>query len=632
MMKTVRKVGAFLLAVVVMFTLTGCSVGDLVKRPQHQPAIQTPDSLPEPVEEIVPNEEEIEEPKVTSIEESKEEETKDEEPKVEEPEVIDKEPEAEPEEPEKPAEIYILFTSDIHCGIDQNFGFAGLKQIKDTLEAEGYETILVDDGDAIQGEAIGTVTKGETILSLMNEIGYDVAIPGNHEFDYGMDRFLEIAKKASFPYISCNFNLKGDLVFEPYVIKEVAGKKIAFVGVTTPETLISSTPAYFQDENGEYIYGFMQDKTGEALYKALQDAIDAAKNDGAEYVYVMGHLGNEAECEPWTYADVIANTTGIDVFLDGHSHDTDKVVMKDKDGNEVTRVAVGTKMSNIGYSHINAEGEIVETSSFTWNNPIDAPTLFDIKNDIRTGVDEAERKLDEEMSKVVASSKVDLTISDPEVVDSNGKPIRIIRRTETNLGDLCADAYRDQSDADVAFVNGGGIRVSIEKGDITYGDIIAVHPFGNMLTVIEVSGQQILDALEWGAKGVPGENGGFIQVSGLTYEIDATIDSPCVEDDNSMFVKIKGKRRVSNVMVGDKPIDPKAKYTLAGHDYMLLGHGDGFTMFDGATVLQDRVKIDNQVLIDYITDTLGGTIGEEYAEPFGEGRIVIKDSEADSKD
>ena len=631
-MKTVRKVGAFLLAVVVMFTLTGCSVGDLVKRPQHQPAIQTPDSLPEPVEEIVPNEEEIEEPKVTSIEESKEEETKDEEPKVEEPEVIDKEPEAEPEEPEKPAEIYILFTSDIHCGIDQNFGFAGLKQIKDTLEAEGYETILVDDGDAIQGEAIGTVTKGETILSLMNEIGYDVAIPGNHEFDYGMDRFLEIAKKASFSYISCNFNLKGDLVFEPYVIKEVAGKKIAFVGVTTPETLISSTPAYFQDENGEYIYGFMQDKTGEALYKALQDAIDAAKNEGAEYVYVMGHLGNEAECEPWTYADVIANTTGIDVFLDGHSHDTDKVTMKDKEGNDVTRVAVGTKMSNIGYSHINADGEIEETSSFVWNNPIDAPTLLDIKNDIRTKVDEAEAKLDEEMGKVVAFTTVDLTISDPEVVDSNGKPIRIIRRTETNLGDLCADAYRDQSGADIAFVNGGGIRVSIEKGDITYGDIIAVHPFGNMLTVIEVSGQQILDALEWGAKAVPGENGGFIQVSGLTYEIDATIDSPCVEDDNSMFVKIKGKRRVSNVMVGDKPIDPKAKYTLAGHDYMLLGHGDGFTMFDGATVLQDRVKIDNQVLIDYITDTLGGTIGEEYAEPFGEGRIVIKDSEADSKD
>ena len=615
-MRTVKKAGAFILALIMVLSMTGCSIGELVEK--VRPDTQVSESVTEPAVEPVPVEPAIPEPEVTSAEEIKEEETK-----VEEPEVIEEEPKeepaAEPEEPEKNGETYILFTSDIHCGIDQNFGFAGLKQVRDTLESEGYETILVDDGDAIQGEAIGTVTKGETILDLMNEIGYDVAIPGNHEFDYGMDRFLEITKKASFPYISCNFNLKGELVFEPYVIKEAAGKKIAFVGVTTPETLISSTPAYFQDDKGEFIYGFMQDKTGEELYKALQDAIDAAKNEGADYVYVMGHLGNEAECEPWTYADVIANTTGIDVFLDGHSHDTDKVVMKDKEGNDVTRVAVGTKMSNIGYSHINADGEIEETSSFVWNNPIDAPTLLDIKNDIRTKVDEAEDKLDEEMGKVVATTKVDLTIVDPTTVDSNGKPIRIIRRSETNLGDLCADAYRDQSGADIAFVNGGGIRVSIEKGDITYGDIIAVHPFGNMLTVIEVSGQQILDALEWGAKAVPGENGGFIQVSGLTYEIDATIDSPCVEDDNSMFVKIKGKRRVSNVMVGDKPIDPKAKYTLAGHDYMLLGHGDGFTMFDGATVLQDRVKIDNQVLIDYITDTLGGTIGEEYSKLFGEG-------------
>ena len=630
-MKTLKKAAAFILALAAVLSLTGCSVGDMVRRTQHQPAIQTPDSLPEPAEEeIVPDEKEVEEPAPASAEEPKEE------VKPEEPAASVEEPKEEPApvepEPEENGDIYILFTSDIHCGIDQNFGFAGLKQIRDTLEAEGIKTILVDDGDAIQGEAIGTVTKGETILSLMNDVGYDVAIPGNHEFDYGMDRFLEITKEAKFPYISCNFNLKGELVLEPYVIKEVFGKKIAFVGVTTPETLESSTPAYFQDENGEYIYGFMQDKTGEGLYKAVQDAIDAAKNEGADYVYVMGHLGNEAECEPWTYADVIANTTGIDVFLDGHSHDTDKVVMKDKDGNDVTRIAVGTKMSNIGYSHINADGEIEESGSFIWNNPIDAPTLLNITNDIRTKVDEAEGKLEEELGKVVATTEVDLTISDPEVVDSNGKPIRIIRRSETNLGDLCADAYRDQSGADIAFVNGGGIRVSIEKGDITYGDIIAVHPFGNMLTVIEVSGQQILDALEWGAKAVPGENGGFIQVSGLTYEIDAAIDSPCVEDDNSMFVKIKGKRRVSNVMVGDKPIDPKAKYTLAGHDFMLLGHGDGFTMFDGATVLQDRVKIDNQVLIDYITDTLGGTIGEEYSKLFGEGRIVIKDAEADSED
>ena len=524
---------------------------------------------------------------------------------------------------EKNGEIYVLFTSDVHCGVDQGFGYAGLRQIRDSLEAQGYETILVDDGDAIQGEPVGTVSKGETIVELMNEVGYDVAIPGNHEFDYGMDRFLELAGKAEYTYISCNFNREGNLIFAPYVIKEAAGKKIAFVGVTTPKTLTSSTPLYFQNDKGEYVYGFMQDNSGKALYKAVQDAVDSARGEGADIVYVMGHLGNEAECEPWTYADVIANTTGIDVFLDGHSHDTDQIVMKDKTGKEVTRSAVGTKLNCIGYSRITSSGEVKETGVWTWNNKISAPKLLGINNPVRTKVDAAELELEEKFGEVVANTTVELTISDPKEVDENGKPIRMIRRAETNLGDLCADAYRDQSGADIAFVNGGGIRVSIEKGDITYGDIIDVHPFGNMMCVIEVTGQQILDALEWGSKEAPGENGGFLQVSGLTYEIDTSIDTPCVADENSEFEKISGKRRVKNVMVGDTPIDPAAKYTLAGHDYMLLNHGDGFTMFEGAPVLQDRVKIDNQVLIDYITDTLGGVIDDSYSDPFGQGRITI---------
>ena len=525
---------------------------------------------------------------------------------------------------EKNGEIYILVTSDVHCGIDTGFGYAGLSMIRDNLEKEGYETLLVDDGDAIQGSPIGTLFKGEKIIDLMNDLGYDVAIPGNHEFDYGMDRFLELAKSAQFPYISCNFNHEGELVFDPYIIKEAAGKKIAFVGVTTPETLVTSTPAYFRDDNGNLIYGFMQEKTGKELYSAVQDAVDSARSEGADLVCVMGHLGNEAECEPWTYADVIANTTGIDVFFDGHSHDTDLVVMKNKVGQEVTRLAVGTKMSNIGYCHINAEGSIEEADTWNWANDISAPELFDIQNDIRNKIDATRADLDEELNRVVASSNVELVIADPVEKDSNGKAIRIVRRTETNLGDLVADAYRDQSGADIAFVNGGGIRTNISKGDITYEDIINVHPFGNMLCVIEVSGQQILDALEWGSHAIPDENGGFIQVSGISYEIDSSVADPCISDENSMFVGIKGKRRVNNVMVGDEPIDPAKTYTLAGHDYMLLGHGDGYTMFDGANILQDRVKLDNQVLIDYITGTLNGEVGADYAEPYGQGRIRIE--------
>ncbi|MBR3585784.1 MAG: bifunctional metallophosphatase/5'-nucleotidase [Oscillospiraceae bacterium] len=519
-------------------------------------------------------------------------------------------------------DIVILFTSDVHCGIDQGFGYAGLEQIRDGLVAQGNVVILVDDGDNIQGEPIGTMTKGEALVELMNEAGYEIAIPGNHEFDYGMEQFLSLTEKAKFQYISCNFNKDGELVFEPYVIKELGGAKVAFVGVTTPKTLTSSTPKYFQNEKGEFVYGFFQDETGEGVYKAVQKAVDDARADGAEYVIVLGHMGNEEECRPWTYADVIENTTGIDAFLDGHSHDTEQVTMKNKDGEDVIRSACGTKLACVGYCRIAGDGKIT-AGVYKWNNDTSAPELLGITNDMSKAVDKASNALNEKLKEVVATTQVKLTINDPEAVDENGKPIRMVRRAETNLGDLCADAYRAQSGADIAFVNGGGVRVNIEAGDITLNDILKVHPFGNAMCVIEVTGQQILDALEWGARAVPGENGGFLQVSGLTYEIHTYIDTPCKQDENTLFAGIEGERRVQNVLVNGKPIDPKATYTLASHDYMLLNQGDGYSMFGGCKLLQDRVKLDNQVLIDYIVDTLGGTVGEQYDNPYGEGRIVI---------
>ena len=519
-------------------------------------------------------------------------------------------------------DVVVLFTSDVHCGVEQGFGYVGLLAVKDAMIAGGNHVLLVDNGDSIQGEPIGTMTKGEANIDLMNDVGYDIAIPGNHEFDYGMDRFLELADKANFPYSSCNFNKAGELVFDPYVIKEFDGVKIAFVGVTTPKSLTSSTPRYFQDEDGNFIYGFFQDDTGEGVYTAVQKAVDDARAEGAQYVIAMGHVGNEAECQPWTYADIIANTNGIDAFLDGHSHDTDKVVMTNKDGADVVRQACGTKLEGIGWLRISAEDGSVDTGLYTWNNSVSAPELLGITNAMTAEVEAATGELNAKLAEVVATTAVDLTINDPEAVDENGKPVRIIRRAETNLGDLCADAYIDQSGADIAFVNGGGIRVSIPKGDITMNDILKVHPFGNMLTVIEVTGQQVLDALEWGTRAVPGESGGFPQVSGLTYEIHTYLESSCTSNEDGLFTGVAGEYRVKNVMVGGEPLDLEKTYTLASHDYMLLNQGDGYNMFGGANVLQESVKLDNQVLIDYITGTLGGVIGEEYADPYGQGRIV----------
>ena len=527
---------------------------------------------------------------------------------------------------ENDKDLVILYTSDIHCGISQGWGYAGLYAVKENL-ARNYNVLLVDDGDAIQGEPIGTMTKGNAIIDIMNAVGYDVAIPGNHEFDYGVEHFLELTKKANFPYISCNFNKDGELLFQPWLIKEVGGMKIGFVGVTTPDTLRSSTPTYFMDDNGNYVYGFFQDSTGEGLYNAVQKAVDEVRAAGADYVIVMGHLGNELEVSPWMYSEVIANVSGIDALLDGHSHDTDQVVMKDKDGKDVVRSACGTKLADIGVLHITRDGKI-SSELYAWGSSSSLPELLGIENLASEAVYEGAAELNEKLAEVVAVADVDLVFYDPEATTDDGKPIRIIRRSETNLGDLCADAYRDQSGADIAFVNGGGIRVPIAKGDITLNDILKVHPFGNNLTVIEISGQQVLDALEWSVHSLPGEFGGFNHVSGLTYEVDTTIESPCVQDANGFFDHVDEgmERRVRNVMVGGEALDPAKTYTLASVDYQLLNHGDGYTMYDGAPVLQNAVKLDNQVLIDYITDTLGGHVGAGYEEPYGQGRLVAVNS------
>ena len=493
--------------------------------------------------------------------------------------------------------------------------------------------MLVDNGDAVQGEPVGTMTEGSAIIDIMNAVGFDSITIGNHEFDYGMDRFMELAQLTNTPYISCNFTYKGEKVFDPYVIKEYDGVKIAFVGVTTPETFTSSTPAYFQDEDGNFIYGFCEGNNGQDLYDAVQQAVDAARAEGAQYVFLQSHLGIETSCSPWTSNEVIANTTGIDVVLDGHSHSvidpSVKVVtedgtsmsegsVKNAAGEDVMLIACGTKLAYIGAVTIATDGSI-SGKLYGWDFDDNATTVWGLTGYAVDAVEAATAELNEKLSTVVAHSDVGLYIYDPTATD-----VRLIRNQETNLGDLCADAYRDQAGGvDVAFVNGGGIRVNINAGDITMNDILKVHPFGNSLTVVEATGQQILDYLEWNRRNTPGESGGFAQVSGLTYEIHTYIASSVTCDDHNLFTGVAGEYRVKNVKVAGEDLVLDKTYTVASHDYMLLQAGDGNTMFLGDTVLQKSVKLDNQVLIDYITKTLGGSVGEEYAEPYGQGRIVI---------
>lgn len=534
------------------------------------------------------------------------------------------------EAPALARDVLVLFTSDVHCGVDQNFTYVGLKAIRDAAEDAGDHVLLVDNGDSVQGESLGVLTRGMADIELMNAVGYDLAIPGNHEFDYGMDRFFELVGAADYPYISCNFHKDGALVFEPYKLFEFDGVKIGIVGATTPETLTSSTPRYFQDEAGNYIYDFSQGGDGSGFYEAVQQAVDGARAEGAQYVFLMGHLGNEASVIPYTYADILSHTNGIDAMLDGHSHDTEKVVMKNKDGKDVIRQACGTKLAGIGWLRISASNGSVDTGLYTWNNDVPASRLLGIWNSVSVELVRATDDIKAQLSEVVGTSNVDLIINDPEAVDDSGTPVRISRSAETNLGDLCADAFRAVSGADVALVNGGSMRAGLSKGEITIDDVLTVYPFGDHIMVAEVTGQQILDALEWGARAVPSENGGFMQTSGLTYEIHTYIESGCVKNDDGMFAGVEGEYRVRNVLVDGEPLDLGKTYKVAALAYTMVEHGDGHTAFDGEDILWVSEKQDSEILIDYIRNELGGVIGEGYEDPYGQGRIVAVEEAAEA--
>lgn len=542
-------------------------------------------------------------------------------------------------------DIVIIYTNDVHCGVDQitgndgavtNIGYTGVsayyKEMK-SLAGEGYVT-LVDAGDAVQGDAIGTLSQGQYLVDIMNQVGYEIFVPGNHEFDYGMDRMLELMENLEAEVISSNFtDLKTNgLVYDPYTIITYGtgedATKVAYVGITTPESFTKSTPVYFQDGSGKYIYGFKEGDDGQELYDAVQDAIDDAKGEGADYVIAVGHLGVDAQSAPWRSTDVIENTTGIDAFIDGHSHSTvEGDVVKNEDGEGVILTQTGTKLASMGRMIIEADGDITTELITGYDKSDTATTAF---------IEDIEKDFADDLAAKVGETEVALTVNDP----ATGK--RIVRNSETNLGDLCADAYRyvlgngktgaASGPADVAFVNGGGVRANIDAGEITFGEVIAVHPFNNVGCVVEATGQEILDALEMAARVAPEENGGFLQVSGLTYTIDTAVASTVVVDDKSMFVEITGDCRVKDVKVGGEAIDPDKVYTLASHNYMLLNGGDGINMFQDNKVVVQPVLLDNQILITYIDEYLDGVVGADYSDPYGQGRINVPEPAAGFSD
>ena len=517
-------------------------------------------------------------------------------------------------------DIVVLFTNDVHCGVDDNIGYAGLSNYKNQMLDEGNYVALIDAGDFSQGAPIGTLSKGKFLVDIIKQVGYDMVIPGNHEFDYNMENFLSNCYDLNNIIFCSNFiDLRTNQpVLNPYKIMTFGNKKIAFVGATTPESFTKSTPKYFQDENGNYIYSLSEDNNGLALYKSIQTAVDDARSEGVDYVILVGHLGIDGTTDRWKSTEVIKNTTGIDMVIDGHSHETFVNSVKNKNGKEITLAQTGTKLQNIGKLTISTDGtfnaEII---------PKEAVSIMDGEGKLNVikdqKIDAYIKNIQSQFSNllteiIVPDNQIDLVTHDAKTEE------RLVRKQETNLGDLCADAYRYVLDADIGFMNGGGVRKPLLKGNITYNDCLTVMPFNNMATLIRCKGSVVKDALELGASKLPEENGGFIQVSGLTYTIDTTKPSAVLLDEKGNFVKVDGEYRVSDIKVGGEDLDIDKDYTVACHDYMLMNGGDGFTMFVGSEVLKDRIMPDVDVLVDYLKAE--GT--SNYSNPNGEGRITIK--------
>ena len=547
------------------------------------------------------------------------------------------------------ADVTILYTNDVHTYIDNKSPkptYAAIAALKKSIEDTGRDVLLVDAGDHIQGTAYGSMDDGATIIELMNEAGYDLATPGNHEFDYGMARAKAVLREADFPYVSCNWvDLRTGFNVLPSVkFFFVGGRKIAFVGVTTPETFTKSTPAYFMnDAQTKYIYDILGGEDGQKLYDAVQKAIDKAEFWGADTIIGLGHLGVDPSSSPWTSEEVIAHTHGFTAFIDGHSHTVmaNKQVT-DASGKAVTLTQTGSYFKNIGKMTVGADGTITTELIDTYEG-LDAAVAATASNWISA--------VDDMLGEEIAVGDTKFYINDP----ATGK--RRIRSGETNLGDFVADGIYtyfneiEELHCDVAIMNGGGIRTDVEAGPWSFKTCKTVSPFGNVACLMSVTGQQIQDALEFGARfaGAEGkENGGFLQVAGARYTIHPMIPNTVQTNDKNVWTGSATTPRVSNVEIYDKttgtyqPLDPNATYALAGMNYTLRNLGDGFAMFDGATLIKDYVSEDYLVMSSYAA-MFGGVDANglphlasanspladypgyllNYEDPYGAGRIQM---------
>lgn len=478
------------------------------------------------------------------------------------------------EEAEK--QIIIVHTNDTHSRLKEGdydgMGFAKIATKVKEIRKENENVLLLDAGDTLHGLPIATISKGETVIGIMNSMGYDAMVLGNHDFNYGYDRLVELKDMMKFPMIVSNVVKEdGTVDFKPYEIKEIAGIKIGIFGLTTPETKYKSNPKNTEGVN-------IEDPV-----EVAKEMVSKLKEENVDMIIALSHLGLDEDSEVKS-SDVAEKVEGIDIIVDGHSH---SVLEEGKVVGDTLIVQTGEYDKNLGVVKVEIkDGKILSKQASLFTKEEAAEIEED--SEIKGLIDEIDNKNEEITSVLVGKSKVKL----------DGER-ELVRAGETNLANIITDAMLKASGAEVAITNGGGIRASIEAGDIKMGDVIQVLPFGNYLVVKEVKGIDILNALEHGTSSYPETKGAYPQVAGMTFKLDPS--------------KEAGKR-VYDVKVGENPLDINKTYKLATNDFMAVG-GDEYTMLAEGKVLAEYPALD-EIVAEYIKGL--GTIDQK-----AEGRITV---------
>ena len=490
----------------------------------------------------------------------------------------------------KAKSIVILYENDVHCGIDGYTKMAGLRDAINRTDTAYAAAVCV--GDFLQGNTTGAISKGQYIADIMRLMDYHALTLGNHEFDYGVPRMRALLEQVGTPVVCANFYEAGEPnpVYAPYVIHQYGDKKVAFVGACTPETMILEGYSFY-DTNGIMLY----DLRPKTFYDLIQQAVDAARKEGADYVVLLSHVGETPQSMGFSSHRLVKNTRGIDVVLDGHSHEIfEGVMVKNLDGKDIAVTQTGTQFANVGKLLITPDGRLtthlIKAKDIPYENAAVTATVDSIRQMVKTVT-----------SEVIAHSDYRLVVS-----DENAR--WIVRGQETNAGDLVADAYRYAMKADIGFENGGGIRNDIMAGDITYGDVIGMLPYDNTLRRIMVTAEQLQAMLTRCTALVPVLDGNFPQCSGLRFTIHSkshtVSDIEILQEDGTY-----------------QPIDMQRTYSVALTSY---NHDAGgfFDCFKKCVVLEESTLRYYEALSDYLRNALGGTTGEAYAQPQGRIRIV----------